>query len=293
MNDQHTVVINVNVLNPAQYLACCGIVAIAALFDESLMSYWRLQPQPHFIIESQIDESAIRACLITICTDPAPGYWTFLRKDAQVVRADLHVSLLGKKRVMSFDWWYETLTKDGDIAENSAWKMYAGQQKPQGILQQMVAAARDMIHKSRPDTLTQLLALNQGMTGRFGFDCRSSRKALDAGFSANDIGYKAVTYPFLELLAVIGVHNFFPARTKPSHGHESTRGWTGEKVFQYALWMHALPIPLARVAAARAVFEETSTIIPMQSFCSSTGQEGKEQYRYLTLANRTTLHQGA
>jgi len=246
-------------------------------------------------MESQIDESAMRACLITACTDP--GCWTFLptdAPDAQVVRADLHVSLLGKKRVMSLDWWYETLEKDGDIAEKSAWKMYAGNQKPQGIIQKMVAASREMMHNSHPGTLTQLLALNQGMTGRFGLDCRSSRKAFDAGFSANDTpGYQAATYPFLELLAVIGAHNFFPARTKPSHGNESTRGWTGEKVFQYALWMHALPIPLARVAAARAVFEDTSTIIPMKSFRSSTGQEGKEQYGYLTLADRTTLPQGA
>lgn len=292
MNDQHTIVININVLNPAQYLACCGIFTISALFDESSMSYWRLLPQPYFIMESQIDESAMRACLITACTDPR--CWTFLPTDAQVVRTDLHVSLRGKKRMMSLDWWYETLTKDGDIAEKSAWKMYAGQQKPQGIVQQMVTAAREIIHKSHPGTLTQLLTLNQGMTGRFGLDCRSSRKALDAGFSANDTpGYRAATYPFLELLAVIGAHNFFPARTKPSHGNESTRGWTGEKVFQYALWLNSLPIPLARVAAARAVFEDTSTIIPMKSFCSSTGQEGKEQYRYLTLADRTILPQGA
>jgi hypothetical protein len=57
--------------------------------------------------------------------------------------------------------------------------------------------------------------------------------------------------------------------------------------------MNPLPIPLARVAAARAVFEDTSTIIPMRSFRSSTGQEGKEQYGYLTLADRITLPQGA
>jgi hypothetical protein len=159
MNDQHTIVINVNVSNPAQYLACCGIFTISALFDESSMSYWRLRPQPHFIIESQIDESAMCTCLITTCTDL--GCWTFLPTDAQVVQVDLYVSLLGKKRVMSLDWWYETLTKDGDIAENSAWKMYAGNQKAQGILQQMVTAARKMMRKSHPNTLTQLLALNQ------------------------------------------------------------------------------------------------------------------------------------
>jgi hypothetical protein len=89
--------------------------------------------------------------------------------------------------VIPLDWWYETLKEDGDIAEKSAWKMYAGQQKPQGLLQQMVTVAREMMHTNHPGTLTQLLALNQGMTGRFGLDCRSSRKALDAGFSANDI----------------------------------------------------------------------------------------------------------
>jgi hypothetical protein len=292
MNDQHTIVINVNVLNPAQYLACCGIFAISALFDESSMSYWRLQPQPHFIMESQIDESAMQACLTTVCTDL--GRWMFWPPDAQVIQADLHISLLGKKRVMTLDWWYETLTKDGDIAEKSAWKMYSGRLNPQILLQGMITASKEMMQKSQPDSLTQLLALKQGMTSRFGFDCRSSRKALDAGFSANDLpNYKAATYPFLELLAVIGAHSFFPARTKPAHGNESTRGWTEEKVFQYALWMNALPIPLARVAAARAVFEDTATIIPMKSFRSSTGQEGKEQYGYLTLAGRTTLPQGA
>ena len=239
MNDKCTIVINVNALNPAQYLACCGIFAISALFDESSMSYWRLQPQPHFIMESQIDESAMRGMLDNHLYGPNPGCWTFLRKDAQVVRTDLHVSLRDKKQVMFLDWWYETLTKDGDIAEKSAWKMYAGRLNPQILLQGMVTAAREMRYKSQPDSLTQLLALNQGMTSRFGLDCRPSRKALDAGFSANDIsGYKAPTYPFLELLAVIGAHNFFPARTKPSHGNESTRGWTGEKEKVFNFNMH-------------------------------------------------------
>jgi CRISPR-associated protein Csb3 len=200
-------------------------------------------------------------------------------------------------QLMSLDWWYETLDQDGEIAEKSAWKMYAGNQKPQGIIQKMVTAARETMNKRNPETITQLIALHQGMTGRFGFDCRSSRKALDAGFSANDIpDYQAATYPFLELLAVIGAYNFFPARTKPSHGNESTRGWAREKgsqyAFQYALWMSALPISLARVAAARAALEDTSKIIPMKSFRSSTGQDGKDQYSYLTLADRTSLNQG-
>ena len=49
-----------------------------------------------------------------------------------------------------------------------------------------------------------------GMTGRFGFDPRSSWDTLNTGYSPNDQGEEVDSYPATELLAAIGLQTFPP-----------------------------------------------------------------------------------
>ena len=88
---------------------------------------------------------------------------------------------------------------------------------------------------------------------RFGFDPRSSRNALDTGYSANDLSISIPTYPFAELLALVGAASFFPSRLARPGELESTRGWSGKypKGFHYVAWANPLPVALARIAATR------------------------------------------
>ncbi|ETX07174.1 MAG: hypothetical protein ETSY2_12715 [Candidatus Entotheonella gemina] len=185
MSGKYTIVIQVNPFHPGQYLTCCGIFAISAQFDHESMSYWTLKPKSMFTIRSELNEDLLNDILIDTFTNS--NHFTFFEISNKVIRMDLKLETFETKQLFHLDWWYETLSQGNDIAKKSAWKMYAGNQKPQGTMQKMVKAASEAVKEGRPDTITQLLNLHQGTTGRFGYDCRSSRKALDAGFSANDI----------------------------------------------------------------------------------------------------------
>jgi CRISPR-associated protein Csb3 len=99
------------------------------------------------------------------------------------------------------------------------------------------------------------------MKRRFGFDPRSSRNALDTGFSANDLKMPVATYPFVEMLAGIGAHYFFAHRTKQGGGITSSRGWVSDDAFQYALWQIPLPIALARLAATGTAIQRDQLVL--------------------------------
>lgn len=158
------------------------------------------------------------------------------------------------------DWWHETTGQTGAIDEKSSWKMYAGQQTVRKITTDMIDACRAILKRESSITsLSDLLELKQDMSGRFGWDPRASRGALDVGYSPNDLGLPVSTYPFTELLAMIGIQSFFPPRIALPTSITSSRAWheigDDEDAFEYELWTAPLPISLARIAS----FKQTTS----------------------------------
>ncbi|MCS6305696.1 MAG: hypothetical protein H8K07_18830 [Nitrospira sp.] len=187
MIERQAIRIQVTPQNPVQYLACCGIFEIASRFDIAATSQWVVLPQPEFVVETIMAESSLVSCLVRTFT--GWDHWNSVTVGyAQVVRFDVTFKLNEEHRTLTLDWWYETLNPEGEIKGKSAWKMYAGNQTCEDLSQKMVQAVKDTTTSSQLKTLSDLIELSQGMTGRFGFDPRSSRNALDAGFSANDLG---------------------------------------------------------------------------------------------------------
>lgn len=267
-------VIHANPLNPVQYLACCGVFEILSRFDANAMGWWESEPQSGFWLESVIDEASVLTCL----KDAFAG-WAQCRSSAEDDRNDealgsegagrgatepdgedeeanesillcYKFSLNDKEIPLCMDWWYETLTPEKKIKEKGAWKMYAGQQTAEKIFRSMTGVAAQLLEKQSAGSLTDLINLSAGMTGRFGFDPRSSRNALDAGYSANDLKLPIATYPFAELLATVAAQHFFPQRNQQGGGITSSRGWIKNDLFRCALWKAPLPITLARMSAA-------------------------------------------
>jgi len=282
MTERHRIEIQTTPQNPVQYLACCGVFEIVARFDTTAMAHWTSNASPGFVITGQINEADALQSVANGITDW--DCWRTVAFSDETVCLDVSFTLNGEVRTVSLDWWYEYLNRDGRIKEKSAWKMYAGQQTAEGITKDMSSVAARLLMSAQLSTLSELIGLNCGMTGRFGFDPRSSRNALDAGYSPNDLKLAIATYPFAEVLAVIGAHHFFPHRTRQSAGIESTRGWIEKTAFRYGLWAATLPIALARAAASCAPVHDESKLVPMQSERGS-----RDKYSNLTMATPTTL----
>jgi CRISPR-associated protein Csb3 len=279
--------IQVNPYNPVEYLACCGVLEILARFDANAVSWWELHAQPRCRLESQVDEAALLHCLTQTLTDWSSWQTSGSQMqeieeqdsdvieepsdetdDANAVEESNEGILLSPSFhlndhvvTLRLDWWYETLRPNKTIKEKSAWKMYAGQQTAEKISGDMTGEAAKLLQQNQVANISALLRLSAGMTGRFGFDPRSSRNALDAGYSANDLKLPIATYTFAEMLAAIGAHYFFAHRTRQGGGITSARGWVTDDAFQYALWQTPLPIALARLAATGIAIQRDQLIL--------------------------------
>lgn len=282
--------IQLNPYNPVEYLACCGVLEILSLFDPDAVSWWDLDAQPRCWLESQIDEASLLHCLTQTLADWNAWQSSTIQTQETEEQSDeveeepsddadsANTSEEGNEGILlspSFylndrsatlrlDWWYETLTPQRKIKEKSAWKMYAGQQTAEKITRDMTEEAAKLLRQEKVERISALLKLSAGMTGRFGFDPRSSRNALDTGFSANDLNLPIATYPFAEMLAGIAAQYFFPQRTQQGGGIKSARGWIEDDAFLYGLWQTPLPIRLARLAATGAAIRQ-DTIVPLRA----------------------------
>jgi CRISPR-associated protein Csb3 len=204
------------------------------------------------MMESTVTEAELLATVLATFRDITR--WSFIPVYDSDEPAQIEVRFTPKGRdpfTVPLDWWYETLTPKGEIAEKSAWKMYAGQQTVRKITTDMVQEAALL---SEPPFIAHLLTARTPMSGRFGFDPRSSRDALNAGFSSNDLGLPVDTYPYAELLVTFGAGAFFPSRCGRAGDLTSARGWRGRGEgragFAYHLWPLPLPVLLARLAAS-------------------------------------------
>ncbi|MCI0605115.1 hypothetical protein L0156_19180 [bacterium] len=293
----------VNPLNPVEYLACCGVFEILTRFDARATSWWELGPQPRFWLESEVDETSLLTCLTQALADYSQRQE---RKENQNDATPIseeedrgqdpeseeetnegillshQFSLNDRVITLNLDWWYETLTPQKKIKAKSAWKMYAGQQTAEKIIRDMTANAAQLLSRNSVARLTDLIKLSARMTGRFGFDPRSSRNSLDAGYSANDLKLPIATYPFAEMLTTLATQYFFPQRNQRSAGITSSRGWIKSDVFQYALWKTPLPIPLARVAAIGAAINKAD-VIPVEA-----ERANRDKYSNFKMAAMTT-----
>lgn len=298
--------IQMNPLNPVEYLACCGLFEILTRFDPTATSWWEIESQPRFWLESKIDEASLLICLTQTFSN-----WTQWQKGDQENQNDetlvfedeqesgeesdnegkevnegillsLQFSMNDKTITLNLDWWYETLTSQKGIKEKSGWKMYAGNQTAEKTSRDMTTTLAKLIKQNPITNIAYLIKLCGGMTGRFGFDPRSSRNALDTGYSANDLKLPVATYPFVELLTMIGIQHFFPHRNRQSGGITSSRGWIDKYSFQYGLWITSLPIALARMAAI-GVGINKDNVIPLLA-----KRANRDKYSNFRMATMTT-----
>ena len=280
VNVRPQIEVHCNPANPVNYLACCGIFDLLSRMDVSALGHWEMQSSTRFVLETSVGEQDLVHTLVhTFCS---PAHWTFIMgKDSDEV-TNVEVAFCSPTRPsfrVGLDWWYETLNENGSISQKSAWKMYAGQQTVSGIVNDMVQACASF----HSESLTDLLSHSVNMTGRFGFDPRSSRNALDVGYSANDLQMPIPTYPFAELLAIFGAASFFPQRHGPIGELKSTRGWIKNRLrgFVYCLWTDSLPVTLSRIAATRSVSPSCVRLFSQRTY--------RKNYSNLTLAKPISM----
>ena len=202
--------------NPGQFLACCGLFELSEL----------LAPGG----EAQFADGGAAFLLTTQASALPPQLALFPPSDlaGKPYEATLEpLDLAAGDRSLTLNWWLnETLTA------KSALKTWGGQQTPRRLLTELTG----LLDYSKP--LHELFRAAVFTTSRFGVDPRSAWEALDVGYSPNDIGQPAMTFPWVEVLAVIGLQGFRPTFDRERRSH------------RYSVWGTPLPLVPARAACS-------------------------------------------
>jgi len=205
--------IPVDLHNPGQFFACCGLFEIADLIAPGADACF--EEGPVFVLGT---EARIPPRILL------EGGEDLTEKPYDATLEPLTLRIEGEAFVLS--WWLnETRTA------KTALKTWGGQQTPRRVFSELLGQLDNSIPAER------LFSSAVYSKSRFGVDARSAWEALDAGYSPNDIGQDAATFPWVEVLAVVGLQGFRPPKQKRAH-------------YRYSAWRDRLPLVAARAACA-------------------------------------------
>ncbi|MHB1125120.1 MAG: hypothetical protein ACYC0T_20725 [Ramlibacter sp.] len=225
--------IRVNVVNPGEFLACCGLAELAdrvsrngveSYFDGGYFFLLWAAPVSELLQEL----AAIEPVLLD---KPLSG----LQADKKI--APLELALAGSNS-LRLDAWTRLKVNRGKVVleADPLWKFWGGQQGVLSIWSDLRTQLKDQLARREINLDSEHLFQERCfMTGRFGFDAQAAWNALDVGYSPNDQKQPVATSPALELLALIGLQRIRPAILQNFQ-------------FEYSTWGK----PLTPVAAAAA-----------------------------------------
>jgi len=260
--------VNVDVTNPGQFFACCGLLEVADRVwpqAEAVGSFTTPSFQRSlFQISGGVAFSSAHLVKILIsCEQNAVDPYQPIRgsdgkpvKDAKKIMPVL-LSLKdnsdGVQVSLRLAWWLDELG-----GKQTRFKTWSAHKSAEDLIS-------EAIKEIRADDITDETLLQQrvGMTSRLGLDPRSSWNTLDTGFSPNYQKLPVDTYAATELLAAIGLETFRPSLTDDG--------------YVYALWSSPLPMVVARAAASGSL-----DIRGMTCFRFDVASRGK--FKYFTKA---------
>jgi len=216
------ITVNVDVTNPGQFFACCGLLELADRLWPGAEGWF----EDNRFYLGRIDEQAISVSellgeVLSCSVESLPG------PDKKTT--PIH---LGGRIGIQLNWW---LRPNGTTNLFKIWPANA-------TSQQMFCKWRDPL-KAKMGTLTSnaegMLTSSARIQGSYGFDSDLGWDELSVGFSFNEHTSlrKLPTRPAVELLGAIGLQRFFPMFKEK------------EQMVEYATWCVRLSAPVARIAA--------------------------------------------
>jgi hypothetical protein len=211
------ITVNVDLTNPGQFFACCGLLELAD----------RLWPGA----EGWFAGQDTRFCIA--CAGTLPQLITSLHS-ARLVHCNPEddysspIEMQSPFRPLRVDWWSHEILGAKDL------KVWAGTMESFGIAQAMQKALRDTAFQQPNLFDVGLVVQNVDDPNKkkepYYFDARRAPNAhsRDTGFSTNDLGLTSTAHPAVELLCLIGLQVARPRKT-------------GEpRIYDYFTW----PLPL-------------------------------------------------
>jgi len=208
----HTLRVDVDVTNPGEYFACCGLLELAHRLWPSAEGWF--EPGT-FCLGCCSDAMSIGTIINRLLALPELSKSVNWRQ--RIGKSKLQpLTLEFPESTLVIDWWRNELKPPGkgsrESCSASEFKTWAGNQSPQQIVYDRLLPAIEKIRAGVDET--KWFRAREPLTGRFGFDYSASPEKLDAGWSPDALNIKVGSMPVVELLAMIGLQRFRPSRLK-------------------------------------------------------------------------------
>lgn len=249
MNPEPTIRINVDVTNPGQFFACCGLLELASRIDRYATAHFE---NGQFLVAGDVQNvlECFFACNVEVDTK------AIVKSDDEADEADeqddvdphrgrIYPMTLGDPFNLLLDWWTD---EEAQTQKLKTWTAgmrvtdlllgFHKKQKRKGqTVLKPIPSMRDhfaaAVKRSPDDWLRAPWPIKE--PSDFAYDSRLSRKnALDLGHT--DIGIMAFS-PAIDVLTLIGLQRFRPRMVEV---------WTRNRYFT---WSQPLPVEVAAVAA--------------------------------------------
>jgi CRISPR-associated protein Csb3 len=208
--------VNVDLTNPGQFFACCGLLELA----------YRLWPSAQGWFEGRV-----------FCITGGGDLEELIRKITSAPLAQLDpdddtgsaIQVGEPFRAFRLDWWQD------DRAGGKELKVWAGRMESARIARAMQYAMREERFLLADLFDIGVIAYEpenpEKKVEPYYFDSRRGPNAhsRDVGFSPNDLEMTTTAFPAVELLCLVGLQRCLPAKTKQA------------RVFDYYTW--AVPLP--------------------------------------------------
>jgi len=213
------ITVKVDVTNPGQFFACCGLLELAD----------RLWPGA----EAWFVEDCFSICCNGTLTELIQ---TCVNASLEQVDADDDMASpmrLGAPFNLTLDWW-----KKNRFTNVTQLKVWAGSMRGPRITRAMQHALKSIADPQHLFEFATVVYDPDNPTKKvepFYFDSRRGRNArsLDIGFAPDSLKLKSVAFPAVEFLCLIGLQ-----RTRPTTTNQ-------RRQFDYYSWAEPLPICIA------------------------------------------------
>jgi CRISPR-associated protein Csx14 len=256
-----SITIDVDLRNPGQFFACCGILELAGRLWPGSEGWFASEDGGavfHVATGLGTKDAPLVEIVRALC-EPEQLLCPVDDDGIEDMQADRRPVLLCGF-ALRLDWWLDSY-RGGDKSELKVW---AGQQTPERNL----TALRDIwrkINAERPDEIgTRRLFSQRWPETGMGFDPSSSWKSIDIGFSPDEQQINVLTSPAVEILAAIGLQ-----RCRPELDHHRKGRW-----FIYRAWADPLEIAVAPAGVVGSVRAKSAHVFQVQMRNSQYGNFG-------------------
>jgi CRISPR-associated protein Csb3 len=227
--------VNVDVTNPGQFFACCGLLELAHRLwpgAEGWFEDGRFCVSPLGLSHCSLNDMIHALIICDAHTEKQKkdnGSGTELGEESE---SKINPVLLGPPIGIRLGWW---LRDDGTPNLFKTWAANATSQQMFRKWREPLKEGMDQFNSH----LEQVFDLSARVQGSYGFDSQLGWDALAVGFSLNEHAqYKKLpTHPAVELLGAVGLQRFFPDLDAE------------QQIVRYSTWHAALSPAVARLAA--------------------------------------------